>query len=101
MMKMAITRVFRVRIKAGLREEFEEKFADISVREVQGAPGMESVSIHRPTKWSPDEYAMITVWTDEESLASFAGENWNQPVIPDGMEKFVQESSVAHYESWD
>ena len=44
---------------------------------------------------------MITVWTDEESLASFAGENWNQPVIPDGMEKFVQESSVAHYESWD
>ncbi|MYJ96943.1 MAG: hypothetical protein F4053_15610 [Proteobacteria bacterium] len=98
---MAITRVFRVRIKAELREEFEEKFADISVREVQSASGMESVSIHRPTKWSPDEYAMITVWTDEESLASFAGENWNQPVIPDGMEKFVQESSVAHYESWD
>ncbi|MDE0002069.1 MAG: antibiotic biosynthesis monooxygenase [Rhodospirillaceae bacterium] len=98
---MAITRVFRVRIKAGLREEFEEKFADISVREVQGAPGMESVSIHRPTKWSPDEYAMITVWTDEESLTLFAGENWNQPVIPNGMEKFVQESSVAHYGSWN
>ena len=98
---MAITRVFRLRIKAGLRDEFEEKFADISVREVQSASGMVSVSIHRPTKWSPDEYAMITVWTDEESLASFAGENWNQPVIPDGMEMFVQESSVAHYESWN
>ena len=101
MTTMAITRVFRVWIKAELREEFEEKFADISVREVQGAPGMKTVSIHRPTKWSPDEYAMITVWIDEESLASFAGENWNRPVIPVGMEKFVRETSVAHYESWD
>ena len=39
---------------------------------------------------------MITVWTDEKTLASFAGENWNQPVIPDGTGKFVQETSVAH-----
>ena len=51
---MAITRVFRVSIKAELREEFEEKFADVSVRKVQGVPGMISVSIHRPTKWSPE-----------------------------------------------
>ena len=72
---MAITRVFRIRIETELREEFEEKFADISVREVQHAPGMVSVSILKPTKWSPDEYAMITDWIDEASLASFAGEN--------------------------
>ena len=98
---MAITRVFRVRIMAELRKEFEEKFADISAQKVQGAPGLQSVAIHRPTEWSPDESAMITVWTDEASLASFAGENWNQPVIPDGMEKFVQETSVAHYRSWN
>ena len=98
---MAITRVFRVRIKAELCEEFEEKFADVSVRKVEGAPGMESVSIHRPVEFSPDEYAMITVWTDEACLASFAGENWNRPVIPDGMEKFVREASVAHFSSWN
>ena len=44
---------------------------------------------------------MITSWMDEAFLASFAGENWNQPVIPNGMEKFVRECSIEHYESWD
>ena len=57
---LAITKVFRVRIETELREEFEEKLADISVRKVQRAPGMVSVSILKPTRWSPDEYAMIT-----------------------------------------
>ena len=65
---MSITRVFRVQIDTELREEFEEKFADISVSTVQQAAGMISVSILKPTKWSPDEYAMITQWIDEESL---------------------------------
>ena len=98
---MAITRVFRVRIKPELRKEFEDKFADISLARVQNAPGMISISILKPMKWSPDEYAMITGWMDEASLVSFAGEHWKQPVIPHGMEKFVRECSVDHYASWN
>ncbi len=98
---MSITRVFRVQIDTELREEFEEKFADISVSTVQQAAGMISVSILKPTKWSPDEYAMITQWIDEESLKSFAGNNWNRAIIPIGMEKFVEKCSVEHYLSWD
>lgn len=98
---MAITRIFRVQINASLRSEFEEKFADISVRAVEGATGILSVSILKPTKWLRDEYAMISRWPDEESLRNFAGVRWNQAVIPAGMEKFVKKCSVHHYESWD
>ena len=98
---MPITRVFRIHIHAELRDEFEDKFADISVRAVQRAAGIVSVSILKPTKWSPNEYAMITQWTDEASLESFAGDDWNHAVIPRGMERFVKECSVDHYESWD
>ncbi len=98
---MSITRVFRVQIDTELRGEFEEKFADISVSTVHHAAGMLSVSILKPTKWSPDEYAMITQWIDEASLEAFAGTSWNTAVIPSGMEKFVRKCSVEHYESWN
>jgi len=98
---MTITRIFRVQIQAGLRREFEEASADISVRAVEEAAGLVSVFILRPTKWSPEEYAMITHWRDEASLEAFAGRPWNRAVIPRGMERFVEECHVLHYESWD
>jgi heme-degrading monooxygenase HmoA len=98
---MAITRVFRVRINTAQRSDFEGKFADVSVKAVTEAAGFLSVSILKPTKWTPDEYAMVSRWKDESSLRAFAGEEWNRPVIPSGMEKFVRECWVHHYESWD
>jgi heme oxygenase (mycobilin-producing) len=98
---MAITRIFRVQIVPELRHEFEEKFSTISVHAVDEANGFLAVSILKPTKWAPDEYAMISHWQDEAALKAFAGDNWNRPVIPHGMEKFVAECWVHHYDSWD
>ena len=97
---MQITRVFRVDVRPDLAGEFEEKFAAISVDVTQSAPGNLSVRILRPTKWSPNEYAMISTWKDEASLQAFAGENWNRAVIPQGMEKYAEFCSVSHYGSW-
>jgi heme oxygenase (mycobilin-producing) len=97
---MAITRIFRVQIVADLRQEFEEKFSSVSVHTVNEAPGSISTSIFKPTKWNPDEYVMISHWENEASLKAFAGEEWNHAVIPPGMEKFVVECWVHHYESW-
>jgi heme-degrading monooxygenase HmoA len=98
---MAITRVFRVVIRSDLRPEFEDKFASISVHVAQSADGNNLVHILKPTRWAPDEYAMISGWDDEESLRKFVGERWDQAVIPDGMEKYIRSCSVHHYKSWD
>ncbi|CAK0760558.1 ABM domain-containing protein [Gammaproteobacteria bacterium] len=97
---MAITRIFQVRIVPDLRQEFEEKFSSVSVHAVNEAPGFLSVSILKPTKWTPYEYAMISQWKNEASLKAFAGEEWKHAVIPPKMEKFVVECWVHHYESW-
>lgn len=97
---MAITRIFRVRIAPERRHEFEEKFSSISIRAVNEAQGFLSVSILKPTEWAPDEYAMVSQWENEAALKSFAGIQWNHAVIPHGMEKFVVECWVHHYESW-
>jgi hypothetical protein len=48
--------------------------------------------------WSPDEYAMISHWKDEESLKTFAGDDWSQPHIPRGVEKFVDKTWIHHFE---
>ena len=97
---MPITRIFRIQIVPELRQEFEEKFSSVSVHVVNEALGFISVSILKPTKWAPDEYAMISQWENEEVLKAFAGVEWNHAVIPPGMEKFVVECWVHHYESW-
>ena len=94
-----ITRIFRVIIRPELRQEFEASFEEISVGAVKGRPGNVSVSIGKPTEWSPDEYVMISQWEDRAALINFAGETWNKAVIPPAMEKFLVECWVHHYEN--
>ena len=80
-----------------MREEFELKFATVSVDAVKSREGLISVSIGKPSRWSPDEYLMLSCWENEESLRNFAGDSWNDPHIPKGMEKFIEECWVHHY----
>ena len=93
-----ITRIFRVRIKPELRAAFEKDFHEISIPLIKSHSGLVSVSIGKPTQWAPDEYVMISNWKDQSVLEDFVGKNWNQPVIPSGMEKYVSECWVHHYE---
>lgn len=92
-----IIRIFRTTIHPELREEFERGFSSISVDAVKSHKGFVSCRIGSPTKWNPDEYAMITVWEDEEALVAFAGEEWHKAVIPAGMEKYPVSFSVEHF----
>lgn len=94
-----IIRVFQVTIDPKYREEFERDFQTISVETVQGHKGLISCHIAGPTKWNPDDYVMVTFWEDEASLAAFAGENWNEAVIPPEMAKYPRSFAVAHYKN--
>jgi len=96
-----ITRVFRARIDPDLREEWEAKFTDVSVKVVENQPGFVSVWIGRPTAWAPDEYVMISQWEDQAALEDWLGQQWNQAFIPHGMESFIRECWVHHYESFE
>ena len=82
-----------------MREEFEERFASISINAVNNAKGSIAVTMGMPTKWSPNEYSMTSHWKDTNSLKAFAGNDWSQPHIPEGMAKFVDKMWVYHFES--
>lgn len=95
-----ITRIFRVVIDPELRDEFEARFAEVSVKAVETSAGNVSVSIGKPTADSPDEYVMISQWRDWAALIDFAGTSWNEAVIPPGMEKYLVQCWVHHYEAF-
>ena len=96
-----ITRIFRVRVPLALHSEFEQKFLSVSVPFIEAEPGFISVTVGKPTQWAPEEYVMVSVWHSEADIAAFAGENWNSAVIPQGMEKYVSECWVHHYENFN
>ena len=54
-----------------------------------------------PTQWNPKEFVMISVWQDEKALEAFAGKEWDQARIPPGMEKYISQCWVDHYENID
>ena len=95
-----ITRIFRVKIKQALIIEFEEKFSTISIAAVRNAKGCISEQIYKPSQWTPYEFAMISVWENQSALKEFVGDDWSKAFIPNGMEKYVEEYWVHHYESW-
>lgn len=92
-----IIRIFQVTINQDLREDFERDFNLISAKTVKSYKGLISCDIGGPTKWNPNDYTMITVWENESSLKVFAGENWNEAIIPDEMKKYAKSFSVSHY----
>jgi heme-degrading monooxygenase HmoA len=98
---MSLTRIFRVRIDSAYRQKFEERFSSDVLYKIEEAPGFISASIYKPSKWSPDEYAMISQWQDEASLQAFFGERWDEPVITSSAEEFVVACWLHHFESWN
>ena len=95
-----ITRIFRVQIKPELRNEFEPLFQTVSMESVREAKGFISAMIGKPSQWSPNEYVMVSTWADEQSLVSYAGVDWNEAHIPEGMQHFVLKCEVHHYQAF-
>jgi len=92
-----ISRIYRVRIKADLRDEFEPLFKTVARNSVARFAGCRNVVVGGPSPLTPDEYAMISDWDSEQSLSAFAGPDWSVAHIPEGMEKFVIACWVHHF----
>lgn len=93
-----IVRVFRVVIHREFKEDFEKDFERISLPLVKAQEGLVSLSFGKVISQGSDEYALITTWQDQDALVAFCGQAWEQAVIPHGMERYIQECSVYHFE---
>ena len=96
-----IKRVYGVKVKPELKSEFEIEFQQIASRFMKNRPGLHSVYIGKPVTESSCEYLLISEWEDLESVKEFAGEHWEQPVIPDHMKKFSDSCWLKHYQGFE
>lgn len=96
-----IIRVFKASIYPEVKEEFALKFRDVSVPIVQRADGLISLEIGGPMDEESNEFLMISKWDNKESIEAFAGEDWNKAFIPDGMEDYIKECSIIHFQNID
>lgn len=93
-----ILRVFRARLKPGARQAFEKLCNDVSIPLLRAQPGLVTLHVGKPLPDHPDEFVLVSVWKDLESLKAFAGDTWDHPMILPGEAALVQETTVQHYD---
>lgn len=93
-----IVRVFRMRVKPGLNDAYEQFIQTEVLPRMLAAPGLVSVQVGRPLDDPPVEFLIVSVWDSLASLRAFAGHRWRDPIVFPGEAELVFESLVDHYE---
>lgn len=93
-----IIRVFRARTRPGMGETHERLVRELSMPLVGAQPGLIAFYVGRPVGGNTDEYSMVSLWEDIAALRAFAGDDWEQAVIPEPERPNLQEVHVHHYE---
>lgn len=92
-----IIRVFRARLKPGKRAAFEHLCQAVSLPLMREQQGMLAASIAQPAPKCENEFVLVSVWRDLESLKAFAGAHWREALILPGEADLLEEARVEHY----
>jgi antibiotic biosynthesis monooxygenase (ABM) superfamily enzyme len=95
-----ILRVFRARVRQECRAEWIALVKEHSFPLLTGVPGLLGYFGGNAFDPNSGDYIMTTVWADLESLKKWAGADWQQAVIPEVERRLIEESSIAHYETF-
>lgn len=93
-----IIRVFRARLKPGMREAYERLCREKTIPLMGGAPGNLAVHMGRPADQRSDDFVFVSVWKDLASLRAFVGERWDEAFILPGEADLLEEATVQHYD---
>lgn len=78
----------------------ERMMREISMPLVARQPGMVAFYAGRPVGSNPDEFTMVSRWESQDALRAFAGDDWEQAVIPEPELSNLLEIHVHHYEAF-
>ena len=88
-----VMRIFRARPKPGDEDAFALLLATESVALVRDRPGCQGWFAAGP---ADGEYLFVTLWCDELAVRTFAGERWQESVLPAGYADLLESHSVQH-----
>jgi transposase/quinol monooxygenase YgiN len=93
-----IIRIFRARLKPGMRSAFEQLCHERSIPLIRSNPGSLAVHVGKPAAGRSDDFVLVSVWRDLPSLKAFAGERWDEALILPGEADLLEEAAVEHYD---
>ena len=96
-----IIRVFRAKIRPGNLVEFKQMAQEQSIPWLTSSEGMLGYFAGEPHGADENEFVMVTLWRDVEALQSFAGENWQTPVVTPDEAPLVENMMAHHYQRFD
>ena len=93
-----ILRVFRAVIREGRADDFKQLVQAQSIPWLVGSDGMLGYFAGEPFGENEREFTMVTLWRDLDSIKSFCGDDWDNPVVTEDEEPLVEAMYVEHYE---
>jgi heme-degrading monooxygenase HmoA len=93
-----IVRIFRVVTYEGQTAAFGQFFHETAIPLIKKQPGLVTLIPGAPRPETPNEFCMVMVWKDLDSLKAFAGEDWRSAHIHPDEAELVKERSLHHYE---
>ena len=96
-----IVRIFRAKIRENQVTEFKRMVQEQSIPWLESSEGMLGYFSGEPFGDNEQEFVMITLWRDLESLKAFAGPDWDNPVVTEDEKPLVGEKFAEHYLRFD
>ena len=93
-----IMRIFQVTTQPGKEAEFGKFFHETAIPLMQSTPGLVTLVPGAPRAGSPNEFCMVMVWKDLDSLKAFVGEDYESAHIHPDEAELVQARTIKHYE---
>jgi quinol monooxygenase YgiN len=96
-----IVRIFRANIRKGRIAEFKQMVKEQSIPWMENSAGMLGYIPGEPFGEDSQEFTMISMWRDLESLKAFSGEDWENPVVTEDEAPLVEAMYADHYYRFD
>lgn len=93
-----IIRVFAARLKPGMRGEYERLCREAALPLMRDQPGCLSARIEHVREERPNDFVLVSLWRDLDSLRAFVGERWQEAIILPGEADLLQEIAVRHFD---
>ena len=96
-----VLRIFRARIYEDRVADFKKMVQEQSIPWLEKSDGMIGYFPGEPFGHNQQEFVMITLWRDLESLKAFAGPDWDNPVVTEDEKPLLEEMFAEHYLRFD
>ncbi len=95
-----IARYWKGIVKSGLSEEYMQHLQEDTLGLISQIDGFLSASVLRKDLLNGTEFIVITEWESIESIKKFAGEDYENAVVPDKAKAMMisYDPGVIHYE---